>query len=390
MELRDVGYVIGDLARLGLVVARKAVSQSLADDRAVLPQMVGELVARIHPRRMKVRVVEIREETLSTKTFRLTPVDEPFPLFRAGQFVNLFLAVDGVRTSRPYTISSPPTIRAYIEITVRKMTNGFVSQYLYDRAAVGHQFELSDPAGCFYHDPIVDTDKLVFLAGGCGITPFMSMIRAEAHAKQNLGMHLIYGNRIPDDVIFGNELAQLAGSMKNLKVDVVISEPPEGYSGWAGFLDALMIQKLVGDVKGRTFFVCGPHAMYTLCLDALEKLGIPRHRVKRELSGPLPDITLVEGWPEKLDGQQEFRVTIEGGPQPFKVRSGEPLLNSLERNQSGTDALCRSGECGACRTRLVEGKVFMPPSVSLRRSEAVFGYIHPCAAYPISDITIRL
>ena len=230
MELRDVGHVIGDLARLGLVVARKAVSQSLADERAVLPQMVGELVGRIHPRRMKARVAEIQEETFTTKTFRLRPVDEPFPPFRAGQFVNLFLAVDGVHTSRPYTISSSPTRRAYIDITVRKVTNGFVSQYLCDRAAVGNQFELSDPAGCFYHDPIMDTDQLLFLAGGCGITPFMSMIRNEADTKQNLDMHLIYGSRIPDDVIFRDELEGLASVMRNLKVDVVISEPPDGYS----------------------------------------------------------------------------------------------------------------------------------------------------------------
>jgi ferredoxin-NADP reductase len=390
MELRDVGHVIGDLARLGLVVARKAVSQSLADERAVLPQMVGELVGRIHPRRMKARVAEIQEETFTTKTFRLRPVDEPFPPFRAGQFVNLFLAVDGVHTSRPYTISSSPTRRAYIDITVRKMTNGFVSQYLCDRAAVGDQFELSDPAGCFYHDPIMDTGQLLFLAGGCGITPFMSMIRNEADTKQNLDMHLIYGSRVPNDVIFRDELEGLASVMRNLKVDVVISEPPDGYSGLTGFLDAQMIERLVGDVEDKTFFVCGPHAMYKLCLDALEKLGIPRRRVKRELSGPLPDITLVEGWPEKLDGQQEFTVTIEGGPGPFRVRCGEPLLNSLERNQSGTDALCRSGECGACRARLVRGEVFMPPAVSLRRSDAIFGYIHPCAAYPMSDITIRL
>jgi len=390
MELRDVGHVISDLARLGLVVARKVVSQSLADERAVSPQMVGELVGRIHPRRMKVRVAEIREETFTTKTFRLTPLDEPFPPFRAGQFVNLFLAVDGVRTSRPYTISSSPARRAYIDITVRRMTSGFVSQYLCDRAAVGDQFELSDPAGCFYHDPIVDTGRLVFLAGGCGITPFMSMVRNATDTKENLDMHLIYGNRIPDDVIFRDELAGLASVMENLKVDAVISEPPDGYSGLTGFLDAQMIERLVGDVKDKTFFVCGPHAMYTLCLDALEKLGLSRRRVKRELSGPLPDITLVEGWPEKLDGRQEFRVTIEGGPEPFKVRSGEPLLNSLERNHRGTDALCRSGECGACRTRLVKGEVFMPPSVSLRRSDAIFGYIHPCAAYPMSDLTIRL
>ena len=390
MGFRDVSNVVGDLARLGMVVARKMASNSLADERVLAPYMVSELVGRIHPRRIKVRVAEIKEETYTTKTFRLAPVDEPFPPFRAGQFVSLFLTIDGVQTSRPYTISSPPTRRGHVDITVRKMVNGFVSHHLFDRVTVGDNFELSDPAGCFYQDPLVDEEQVVFLAGGCGITPFMSMIRNAADTKQNLHMHLIYGSRVPGDVIFGNELAGLASSMKNLEFNVVISEPPAGYEGLTGFLDAQLIEKLVGDVTGKTFFVCGPHAMYTLCLDALEKLGKPRRRVKRELSGPLPDITLVEGWPEKLDGREEFAVSIEGTGKAFKARCGEPLLNSLERNGSGVDALCRSGECGVCRTRLVKGEVFMSPSVSLKKADAIFGYIHPCASYPMSDVTIRL
>ena len=89
-------------------------------------------------------------------------------------------------------------------------------------------------------------------------------------------------------------------------------------------------------------------------------------------------------------GPEGGEKTIAVDNVSFKVRSGEPLLNALERKGSGTDALCRSGECGVCRTRLVKGEVFMPPSVSLRKSDAIFGYIHPCAAYPMSDLVIRL
>lgn len=390
MALKDIGHTVGDLGRVGLLIAKKKIVQNLADERNVTPGMVSELVDRIHPDRMKAEVVEILKETETTKTFRLKPVDGPFPPFRAGQFLNLFLDVDGVATSRPYSISSPPNRTGTLDITLRRMPQGFVSQYLCDRASVGDVFDLSGPAGCFFHEPLIDTGKLVFLAGGCGITPFMSMIRQAADTKPELEMHLIYGNRVPDDVIFKNRLAELGDSLESLRVDVVISEPPEGYEGHMGFLDSKMIRNLVSEVEGRTFFICGPHAMYDLCVAALGEIGVPARRIKRELSGPLPDITRVKGWPKKLSPDKKFTVTVEGMDKPFEAKSSEPLLNSLERSGVVVDCLCRSGECGVCRIRLLQGEVFMPETTSLRKTDAVFGYIHTCTAYPVSDITVRL
>jgi glycine betaine catabolism B len=391
MALKQAGHVLGDLARAGLVLTQKAIVHALADERAVSPAMVSDLVGRLHPHRIPVEVVRIVQETGSTRTFRLAPAGgDPFPPFRAGQFINLFLTVDGVATSRPYSISSPPDRSGFVEITVRQMTVGFVSRFLCERVRVGDRFSCSGPAGFFVHEPLVDTRRLVFLAGGCGITPFMSMIRNAADARSGVEMHLLYGNRSPDDVIFGEELDRLAREMETLRVDRVISEPPEGYEGITGFLDADRIRQQVGEVEGRTFFLCGPHAMYDLCAAALRELNVPARRIKKELSGPLPDITRVRGWPEGCAPDQEFRVTIQEKGTTFQARSGEPLLNSLERNGVAVDCLCRSGECGVCRIRLLEGKVFMPETAALRATDAAFGYIHSCAAYPLSDIVLRL
>lgn len=390
MELRDVSNTILDLSRAGLVIGKKALASAFADERRIDPAAVSELMGRLHPKRIGVTVSEVIEETSSTRTLRLVPDDGNFVPFRAGQFVNVFLTVEGVDTSRPYSISSPPSRFGSYDITVREMKDGFVSKYLLEEAGAGDRFELAGPAGFFYHDPMVDTDDLVFLAGGSGITPFMSMMRNAVDTGQELGMHLLYGSRVPDDVIFMEELEDIACRESNIKVDLVISEPPEGYDGPCGFLDADMIKKLVGDVKGKTFYLCGPHAMYDLCTCALSELGVEERRIKQELSGPPPDITAVEGWPEKVKGDEEFKVKIEGRSGSLTVRSGEPLLNSLERNNVTIENLCRSGECGMCRTRLVEGEVFMPPAVTLRKADAVFGYIHPCMTYPLSDLTLRL
>jgi len=390
LELKDVSNTIYDLGQAGLVIGRKILARSFADERRVEPELVSRLMGQLHPGRMKAEIAEVIQETGSTRTLRLAPTGEPFAPFRAGQFINLFLTVDGVATSRPYTISSPPSRPGYMDITVRGMPDGFVSTYLLEQAKKGDAFEISSPAGFFYHEPLSDTDDVVFLAGGSGVTPFMSIIRDALDMNRDLKMHLIYGSRIQEDIIFAEEIAGLACGENNLKVDIVISEPTEDYKGMCGMLDTGVIRSLVGDVTGKTFYMCGPHAMYGLCQGSLDELGVSPRRVKRELSGPPPDITAVEGWPERLKGDEEFKVKVEGKRNRLTVRCGEPLLNSLERNKVTIDNLCRSGECGLCRTRLLEGEVYMPPGATVRRSDLAFGYIHPCLSYPMSDITIRL
>jgi len=390
LEFKDVTDSLYDIAQAGLVVVRKIIARSFADERRVEPELVSRLMDQLHPGRMQAEVAEVIQETGSTRTLRLVPTGEPFAPFRAGQFINLFLTVDGVATGRPYTISSPPSRPGYLDITVREMPDGFISRYLCEQVKTGDRFEISGPAGFFYHEPLADTDDLVFLAGGSGITPFMSIIRDALDMNRGLKMHLIYGSRVPGDIIFAEEIAGLACGENDLEVDIVISEPPEDFQGMCGMLDTGVIRSLVGDVEGKTFYMCGPHAMYGLCQDSLDNLGVSPERVKRELSGPPPDITAVEGWPARLKGDQEFKVKIEGRRNRPTVRCGEPLLNSLERNNVTIDNLCRSGECGVCRTRLLEGEVYMPPEATVRRADLAFGYIHPCMSYPMSDITIRL
>ena len=337
MALKEAGQALGDLIRVGLVVTRKAAAQSAADERWVSPSMVSDLVNPLHPHRIDVEVVRVRTETPSTRTLRLAPLQGAFPPFRAGQFLNLFLQVDGVATSRPYAISSSPGNPGTWDITVRKVTDGFVSKHLCEKAAVGDRFHVAGPAGFFFHEPMVDSDRVVFLAGGCGITPFMSMIRQAAEGRSSLEMHLLYGNRVPGDIIFLEELRQIAAETENLCLDVVISEPPEGYEGLTGFLTAELIRKQVGEIDGKSFFICGPHAMYDLCHAALRELGVPGRRIRRELAGPLPQIEKVEGWPEGLDANKEVRGHSRGhGPDVSRsVRGTVAQLTGAQRHDRG-------------------------------------------------------
>jgi ferredoxin-NADP reductase len=357
-----------------------------------------EMVASLHPKRMQLRLVEIIQETPSTKTFRFERTDAPMPPFRPGQYVNLFLDVDGVLTSRPYSISSSPGA-GRLDLTVKEKPGGFVSPYLLSELQVGDQMETTGPKGKFYHEDLIDGNDLVFLAGGSGITPFMSMLKHMLKEGQgeDLNIYLIYGSRLPQDVIFSQQLRALADKYANFKYALVISEPPPSYRGLTGLLDADQIRAQLADPQSgqiprlvqKKYYVCGPNVMYEFCLAALLELGVPPHRIKRELYGPPEDVTQEPGWPKGMPAKQVWRVEV-AGVRHIQAPAGQPLMNSLERHGIVVPAVCRAGTCSACRVRLLSGRVFQPQSARLRESDRKNGYIHACVAYPLEDLTIRL
>jgi ferredoxin-NADP reductase len=357
-----------------------------------------DMVNSLHPKRMQLRLLEIIPETPSTKTFRFERTDASLPPFRPGQYVNLFLDVDGVLTSRPYSISSPPGTNT-LDLTVKEKPGGFVSPYLINELKVGDELQTTGPKGKFYHDALIDGDDLVFLAGGSGITPFMSILKdaLETSQAEPLHIHLIYGSRKLEDVIFGLELGELAVNHPNFRFSLVISEPPPGFEGLTGFLDSNLIRQQLADLESgeipsleqKKFFICGPNEMYKFCLAALLELGVPPHRVKRELFGPPEDVTQEPGWPKEIPADQIWRVEI-AGIKHIQAPAGEPLMNSLERHGIIVPAVCRAGSCSACRIRLLSGRVFLPAGARLRESDRKNGYIHSCVAYPLEDLTIRL
>ena len=373
-------------------------------DHAAAEHTTREIVERLHPARMRLRVAEIIQETPSTKTLRLERIDGPLPPFRPGQYVNVFVDVDGVLTSRPYSISSAPRLGRIMEegqaqgepqtldLTIRDKADGFVAPYLLNEVQVGDELETTGPAGSFYHEPLIDGEELVLLAGGSGITPFMSIVR-EAFggddADPALKVHLLYGSRVPEDVIFGAELAALAEAHPGLRYSPIISEPPPGYEGLTGFLDARAIREQAGDLAGKTVYICGPNVMYDFCLEALTELGVPEYKIKRELYGPPDDVTKEPGWPRGLDASTIFEVEVEGR-ETIRAAAGEPLLNSLERYGMAVPVICRAGESSACRTRLLSGRVYQPANTGLRESDREHGYIHACVSYPLENLRIRI
>ena len=370
------------------IIQENAVLEKYGFDYSAKRGEVKSIIDALHPQRLDLTVSEINQETASAKSIKLVSEDGFLPPFLAGQYINLFVETGGIRTSRPYSIASSPTQIGHYEIMVRRVEDGFVSNYLLDELKPGNKLMSSSPSGNFHYNPLFHGDKLAFIAGGSGITPFMSIIRELADKNLGRRLHLFYGSRVEDDVIYKNELGRIAAIHRNFTWDLVISEPAPYFNGLQGFINAALIKERLEGLD-CTFYVCGPEAMYNFCLPELTKLSIPARKIRVEVMGAPKNIAAHPGWPQNVKVGDVSRVAIKG-KKTIGALASEPLMISLEREGVVIPALCRSGECSLCRTKLLSGKVYQPNGVKLRKSDRAFGYIHPCMAYPITDIEILL
>jgi len=359
------------------------------------------LCERLHPEKVVLQVTDIKKLSWDTKLFRFISAkpDKLLPTFLAGQYIGLTVEINGVRTSRPYSIVSSPNQLAYYELAIKKKEDGFVSPYIFENAKVGDIFEATEPLGELYYNPLFHGSDLVFIAGGVGITPFMSILRDITEKVIPLNVWLIFGCLKEKDILFKDELEDIQTRRPNIKIKYILSEPEPEWAGACGFITGEEILKHIGTHEKKYFYVVGSREMYQFIKEELLKIGIVRHRVLFESYGVPDDITKVVGWPNEIDASKKVKITLEllnqGGKEKEEIEAVcvEPLLNSLERvKQLGIQIKsgCRSGQCALCRTKLVSGKVFVPPEVIIREVDKDFGYIHPCISYPITDIHLDL
>lgn len=351
---------------------------------------VRRAIDSLHPKRLRLRIKNIRTDTTSTKTLEMVSVDGGnLPPFQAGQYINLFVSLSGISTARPYSISSSPTNLHSYELTIKRAEGGFVSPYLLDDVEIGQEFESTGPMGSFHHNPLFHGQDLVFLAGGSGIAPAMSMLKSILSSSELFRFHIIYSNSFEDDVIFIDELRKLAEIHKNFLLTEFLSrESSPNFKGYRGRLSLPILQKLIPEAITKTYYVCGPTPFNENCAELLAELGVKPGRILIESNGPPKMPERMFAWPKTVRPEDE--VTIKIGNFSFQAMAGEPLLNSLERNEFFTENACRSGECSLCRVKLKSGEVFSPPEAKIRKSDRKFGWIHSCVAFPVTDVEIQL
>ena len=373
-----------------IIQAKNALEQSGTDFSEYTGQ-IANIMQTLHPKRLDLVVVEIIQETVTTTTIRLASKHKnPLPAFQAGQYINLFMTIQGTYTARPYAIASSPSENQYYDLTIKKAESGFVSHYLVDQVVIGQEFQSSGPMGNFHHNPLFHGNDLVFLAGGSGSVPARSMLLNILDQNLQQRFHLIYLNSFENDVIYAEELRELARQYDHFTLTEIITRPTAQYQGETGRLSKERLTSLLGtSLENKMFYICGPTPFNQSCQQLLADLAVPAKRIRVEANGAPKNPHQQQHWPTEICLTQQVTVTVKGKGQ-FKTTVGEPLLNSLERHGYFVENACRSGECSLCRVKLISGQVFNPDEAHLRKSDRNFGWIYSCVAFPLGDIEVLI
>lgn len=347
-----------------------------------LPQeyRTNELAKRLHPGMMDVELTAVRQVAAGMVELTFKRLDaDAFPFFRAGQYVSLQGRVGESVVSRPYSIVSSPRQALANELVLGVADAGFFSGWLNREAKPGDRFRMSEPTGEFHYETLRDKKQIVCIAGGAGITPFISMARSMADKDEPYEMILFYGARDEAHLAYQAELDELC-QKTGLRVVYVLSD--EEKSGFAhGFITADLMEQFV-DIKECTFFLCGPKAMYDFIDSQLASYQLPVKAVHRDATC-CPNL--------KIDAPRTFRLTVHIRDEVFTMDAAEheTLLTAMERAGVPAPNKCRAGGCGYCHSKWIVGEFRIAEGRDGRReADRKFGFVHPCVTYPLSDMEI--
>lgn len=206
----------------------------------------------------------------------------------AGQHVDVRLtAADGYSAQRSYSIASVPG-DSTIELVLERLADGEVSTFLHDTAVPGDTIELRGPIGGHFIWTGTTGGPLLLIAGGSGVAPLMSILRARRNAAPQTETLLVYSARTWDDLIFRDELLSMEGADPRVKLVVVTTrELPRRTRDLSARLDSAALRAIL-TAWGRSpaqVYVCGGTPFVELVTRALMVDGVPPGRVRTERYG---------------------------------------------------------------------------------------------------------
>lgn len=339
-------------------------------------------------------------------SFDLQPVDgEPLPAFRPGQFLTFSLDVaprpsDTSTTARTitrcYTLSDRPESTHY-RVTVKRVpapadhpevAPGASSSHFHDHVRVGDILRVKAPAGHFFIDPDPGMPA-VLIGGGIGITPMMSMLRWCMERQPLRALHFYYGLRNSREHAFKRQLEEFAASHPALRLAIVYSRPlacdlkGRDYHH-QGHVDVELLRRTLPHGRHQ-FYVCGPPAMMETLVPALAGWGVPLGDIHYEAFGPAS--VKLPGEPAAVPTAAGFEVRFQRSGRTLTWDASDAsLLDFAERHGVEVESGCRSGGCGSCETRVLEGSVHYDHAPD---HDVTPGHCLLCVGRPYSPVVLE-
>lgn len=360
---------------------------------------MNQLAQALHPASQHLIIKRIIDHpNAGARSFVLGPDSKrgtaKLAYFQAGQYISIRMKIGKSYITRPYAISSSPkdALNGKYMITIKKVPNGFATNYIWDNWKIGTPITVSAPQGQLFYEPLRDAKTIIGIAGGSGITPFYAMSQAIADGTNDNNLIILYGSRSHDTILLYDELAKLAKLSPKIQLVNVLSDDPTAAEFEHGFINRKLVQKYTPASGDYSVFISGPSVMYQFVTKELESLHLPSGAIRHELNGNNRQPTDFPGYPAQAAGKL-FRLVVKTREQELTIpaRADESILIALERAGIIAPSACRSGVCGACRSRVLQGTTFTPAELDGRRAaDKKYGYVYTCVTYPTSDLSIEV
>ncbi|MCZ6464554.1 MAG: ferredoxin--NADP reductase [Proteobacteria bacterium] len=301
--------------------------------------------------------------------------------YRAGQFLSFRIAVDGARLVRCYSLASSPDTETEHKVTVKRVEDGRVSNWINDALREGDVLEVMRPAGLFC---LRKSDAVIVLfSGGSGITPVISIVKS-ALATTERRVKLVYANRDRESIIFADELASLAARHPD-RFELVHRLDVE-----EGFVDGAAVARYAGADVHADHYICGPGPFMETVESTLLDLGAAAERIfieRFELDPAAPSE------PGAIDlsvpgaaSAERVVIRLDGREREMTAQPGRTLLQLAREAGMEPPFACEEGYCGSCMAQLVRGTVHMKANDVLDETDLAEGLILTCQSVPTAPV----
>jgi len=309
--------------------------------------------------------------------------------YRAGQYVTISKWINGLQESRCYSLCGNPD-SGVLTIGVKATNGGVMSNYLNQKLSVGDSLLVQGPFGDFIfpNNGAVQTEEIVLIAGGSGITPILAIAEKALSSATIKSVHLIFTNQSIQQVMFLSRLEAMQKTHpQQFKVTHILSEQHNGWTGLTGRLNDEMLQDILEfdtqDWSQTVFYICGPEGLKTTVNKALKAQHIPENSIQIEQF--ISSITKPIGERHKVD-----IALSDGQKHTLLVASNQTVLEVAKVKGIEIPHACGVGTCGSCKIKVDSGNVAtIPESIpGLQRGDQKNGYTLACQCRPLSSLQL--